>query len=67
MAFRQIGRLDMLQTVKCTSCGKKLTEAIGEVRMPCRKCGKFTHVVITTAGIIDLSKVKIATTETVIK
>lgn len=45
----------MLQTVKCTSCDKTLLEALGEVKKICPKCGKLTHVVVTSKGIIDLS------------
>jgi phage FluMu protein Com len=53
-------RYDMqLQTIKCTNplCdGKVLLEAIGEVKKICPKCGKVTHVVVTSKGIIDLNK-----------
>lgn len=47
-----------LQTIRCTSCGKKLLEAIGEVRKICPKCGFVVHVIITSKGVIDLSMVK---------
>lgn len=44
----------MLQTIKCTSCGKTLLEAAGEVKKKCPKCGQTTHVVVTSKGIINL-------------
>jgi phage FluMu protein Com len=56
-----------LQEIRCTSCGKVLTKAIGEVEIPCRRCGTMVHVIVTTNGIIDLNKPLKYTEETVIK
>jgi phage FluMu protein Com len=56
-----------LQTIKCTKCGKALTRAIGEVEMPCKRCGFMVHVIVTSKGIIDLNKPLQYTEETVIK
>lgn len=46
-----------LQKIKCSNplCGKVLLEASGEVKKICPKCGKVTHVVVTSERIIDLS------------
>jgi phage FluMu protein Com len=43
-----------LTTVKCTYCGKTLCESAGEVKKKCPACGKYTHVVVTSKGIINL-------------
>jgi len=56
-----------LQTINCTSCGKLLTKAIGEVELPCGRCGAMVHVVVTTKGVIDLNKPVKNINETVIK
>jgi phage FluMu protein Com len=46
-----------MQTIKCTSCGKVLLEAAsGEIKKICPKCGTVVYVVVTSKGIIDLSK-----------
>jgi phage FluMu protein Com len=60
-----------LQEIRCTSCGKVLTKAIGEIEIPCRRCGTMVHVVVTSRGIMDLNKpfrkMKELDSETVIK
>lgn len=48
----------MLQTIKCTSCGKVLLEATGEVRKICPKCKTMVHVVTTSIGIFGMSEVE---------
>ena len=47
-----------LEIIKCTTCGKTLLEASGEVNKICPKCKNVTHVVVTSKGIIDLSTPK---------
>lgn len=56
-----------LQSIRCSKCGKKLTEAIGEVKMPCKKCGSMVHVMATTNGVYNLLEFCKAENETVIK
>lgn len=46
----------ILQVIKCQNCGKTLLEANGEVKKICPKCKSVTHVVVTSKGVIDLSK-----------
>lgn len=48
-----------MQIVKCSNCDKTLLEALGEVKKKCPACGKYTHVVVTSKGVIDLNRVKI--------
>lgn len=43
-----------MKEVHCTNCGKVLLEANGEVRKKCPKCKEWTHVVVTSKGIINL-------------
>lgn len=47
-----------LQKIRCTTCGKLLLEAMGEVKKICPKCGQCIHVVVTSVGIINLHKKK---------
>jgi phage FluMu protein Com len=54
--LRRMNEGAMLQTIRCTTCGKVLCEATGEVKKKCPACGKYTHVCITSKGIIDLTK-----------
>jgi phage FluMu protein Com len=48
----------VLEIIKCTTCGKTLCEAAGEVKKICPKCKNTTHVVVTSKGIINLSTPK---------
>ena len=50
-----------LQKIKCTNplCQKVLCESSGEVKKICPKCGKTTHVAVTSKGIVDLNRVTI--------
>lgn len=43
-----------MEIVKCTSCGKVLCEASGEVKKICPKCKAVTHVVVTSIGIFNI-------------
>jgi phage FluMu protein Com len=52
-----------MQKVNCTTCGKLLCEAVGEVKKICPRCKNVTHVVVTSKGIIDLNHAKIKTKE----
>ena len=48
----------IMQEIHCQNpkCNKLLLEATGEVKKRCPKCGTWTHVVVTTEGIIKLTK-----------
>lgn len=48
-----------LKEIKCSHCGKLLLEATGEVKKKCPNCKMFTHVVVTSLGIINLEKIEI--------
>jgi len=50
---------EIMQKVKCTTCGKLLCEAMGEVKKICPRCKNVTHVVVTSKGVIDLNHAKI--------
>ena len=46
-----------MQEIRCQNptCNKLLLEATGEVKKRCPKCGTWTHVVVTSTGIIPIS------------
>lgn len=47
-----------MEIIKCTSCGKVLCEASGEVKKICPKCKNVTHVLVTSLGIFDMKEIE---------
>jgi phage FluMu protein Com len=57
-----------LQKIRCPSCGNLLLKSFyGEIEIPCDRCKKMVHVIVTSKGIIDLTKPVRLIDETVIK
>ena len=47
-----------MQTIKCTHCNKTLLEAHSEVKKKCPSCKEYTHVVVTSCGVVDLKTIE---------